>query len=93
MHKWHHVKVFPNSHRYGINFGISLSVWDYIFKTAHIPHDAQEIDLGYPGDEEMPGTFTGQAFFPFTRKSKKSAISAPAPDYNTLPRESEILEN
>src|SRR5688572_8513714 len=68
MHKWHHVKNFPEHLRYGINFGISLSIWDYIFKTAYIPYDGENIELGYPGDEEMPDTFPGQALFPFTRK-------------------------
>ena len=68
MHKWHHVKNFPAHLRYGINFGISLSIWDYIFKTAYIPYDGENIELGYPGDEEMPDTFPGQALFPFTRR-------------------------
>lgn len=68
MHRWHHAKEFPNSHPYGINFGISLSLWDYLFKTAHIPYDGGKIELGYPGDEEMPENFTGQAIFPFSRK-------------------------
>lgn len=72
MHKWHHVKNFPGTHRYGINFGISLSIWDYIFRTAHIPHDGAEIDLGYPGDEEMPATFVGQAMFPFLKRKIQS---------------------
>ncbi len=74
MHKWHHVKVFPVTHRYGINFGISLSVWDYLFKTNYVPFDGQEIDLGYPGDEEMPDTFAGQAMFPFYKKSTDKSI-------------------
>jgi sterol desaturase/sphingolipid hydroxylase (fatty acid hydroxylase superfamily) len=30
MHIWHHSKKMPN--KYGVNFGISLSVWDYILK-------------------------------------------------------------
>lgn len=68
MHKWHHVKEFPASHPYGINFGISLSLWDYLFKTAHIPHDGEEIELGYHGDGEMPDSFVGQALFPLYKK-------------------------
>jgi sterol desaturase/sphingolipid hydroxylase (fatty acid hydroxylase superfamily) len=35
MHIWHHSKKIPN--KYGVNFGISLSLWDYIFKpTTHL---------------------------------------------------------
>lgn len=70
MHKWHHVKEFPAHHRYGINYGISLSLWDYLFKTNYVPYDAENIELGYPGDEEMPKTFGGQALFGFRRKKK-----------------------
>ena len=62
------MKYFPSNHPYGINFGISLSVWDYIFKTAHMPYDAENLELGYPGDEEMPGTFARQAVFGFRKK-------------------------
>lgn len=74
MHKWHHAKHFPESHPYGINFGISLSIWDYLFKTAHIPYDGATIELGYPGDEEMPENFAGQSLFPLSKKKgdKKS---------------------
>jgi sterol desaturase/sphingolipid hydroxylase (fatty acid hydroxylase superfamily) len=39
----------PN--KYGVNFGISLSVWDYIFKTNYIPKDGRDIELGF--NDEM----------------------------------------
>lgn len=71
MHKWHHVKEFPDKYPYGINFGISLSVWDYLFKTAYMPHDGADIELGYPGEEEMPHGFGGQALFPLTRNKNE----------------------
>lgn len=74
MHKWHHVKEFPQHHPYGINYGISLSIWDYLFKTAYVPYDAENIELGYPGDEEMPATFGGQAFFGFRRKRNTTLV-------------------
>jgi sterol desaturase/sphingolipid hydroxylase (fatty acid hydroxylase superfamily) len=69
MHRWHHAKAFPKTHPHGINFGISLSIWDYIFKTAYVPHDGEAIELGYPGDDEMPANFTGQAVFPFYKET------------------------
>lgn len=68
MHRWHHAKSFPEAHRYGMNFGISLSLWDYLFRTAYIPYDGSAIELGYPGDEEMPPDFKGQAMFPLSGK-------------------------
>lgn len=64
MHIWHHAKDIGNNH-YGVNFGISLSAWDYIFGTAYIPHDGRDIELGYPGDESMPEGFIGQSIAPF----------------------------
>ena len=60
MHIWHHAKALPSGHRYGVNFGISLSVWDYLFGTAYIPHDGRDIELGFKGDEAYPDTFVEQ---------------------------------
>lgn len=31
MHIWHHAKELPRQHKYGMNFGLTLSIWDYIF--------------------------------------------------------------
>lgn len=60
MHLWHHAKELPSNHPYGVNFGISLSVWDYIFRTNYIPKDDPDIPLGFPGVEEFPDTFGKQ---------------------------------
>jgi sterol desaturase/sphingolipid hydroxylase (fatty acid hydroxylase superfamily) len=60
MHLYHHAYNLPDHKPYGMNFGISLSVWDYIFGTAHVPDDNAHIQLGYPGDEHMPDNFMGQ---------------------------------
>ena len=65
MHIWHHAKELPSEHKYGINFGISLSVWDYIFRTAYIPKTGRDITLGFPGDEHYPEDFTHQMIAPF----------------------------
>ena len=69
MHIWHHVKAVPASHPNGINFGITLSIWDYIFKTAHIPHSGRDIELGFDEIEKFPSGFGGQSLEPF-KKSK-----------------------
>lgn len=60
MHIWHHVKTLPEGRTNGINFGISLAIWDYIFGTAVIPEDGRDIELGFEGVEEFPESFAGQ---------------------------------
>jgi sterol desaturase/sphingolipid hydroxylase (fatty acid hydroxylase superfamily) len=67
MHIWHHAKKMPDSHPYGINFGISLSIWDYLFKTAHIPHSGRDIELGFDDVEQYPEGFVGQVIEPFKK--------------------------
>ena len=69
MHLYHHVKALPKGHFRGINFGISLSLWDYIFKTNHVPEDSGTIELGFPGDEKFPKGFFEQITYGF-RKGK-----------------------
>jgi sterol desaturase/sphingolipid hydroxylase (fatty acid hydroxylase superfamily) len=67
MHIWHHAKKMPESHPYGINFGISLSIWDYLFKTAHIPDSGRDIELGFDNVEHYPEGFVGQVAEPFKK--------------------------
>lgn len=64
MHIWHHAKHLPKG-RYGVNFGISLSVWDYLFKTAYLPSDGKDIELGFEDDEKYPDSFVKQSLDPF----------------------------
>ncbi|UOY08490.1 sterol desaturase family protein [Muricauda sp. SCSIO 64092] len=66
MHLYHHSYVLPEG-KYGVNFGISLSLWDYLFKTYHIPEDSGTIALGYKGDERMPKGFWGQLVHGFKK--------------------------
>lgn len=68
MHIWHHAKDLPSQFRYGINFGISLSIWDYLFKTNYIPHSGRDIELGFPGDEQFPKDFVHQELYPVAKK-------------------------
>ena len=58
MHVWHHGKSLPNKN--GINFAISLSIWDYLFKTNYIPYDGKNIELGFENDENFPKNFVAQ---------------------------------
>ena len=68
MHIWHHAKTMPDKHPYGVNFGISLSIWDYLFKTAYIPHTGKDIELGFEQIEEYPESFMGQMKKPFQKR-------------------------
>lgn len=63
MHIWHHAYELPENRKYGINFGISLAIWDYIFGTAEIPYDGRDIKLGFPGVEKFPVSFSGQMVY------------------------------
>lgn len=65
MHIWHHAKDLPEEHPEGMNFALSLSLWDYLFKTAYTPGNGQNIELGFEGDEEFPEGFTRQLVVPF----------------------------
>ncbi|MEO9870856.1 MAG: sterol desaturase family protein [Ekhidna sp.] len=73
MHIWHHVKALPEDRSYGVNFGLTLSIWDYLFKTSYIPENGRDIELGFPGDENFPENFVGQAAHGFTRTSEDSS--------------------
>lgn len=70
MHLYHHAYELPKG-RYGVNFGISLSLWDYLFKTHHVPEASGNIRLGFPKDEEIPDNFFGQFLHGFKSKMRK----------------------
>jgi sterol desaturase/sphingolipid hydroxylase (fatty acid hydroxylase superfamily) len=65
MHIWHHSKKIPN--KYGVNFGISLSVWDYLFSTSYVPKSGRDIELGFDGENEFPKDFIKQEIYPFIK--------------------------
>lgn len=73
MHIWHHMKRFPKGRRYGLNFGLSLSLWDYLFGTAYIPEDGRDIELGFDGVESFPSTFHAQVVYPVAGTARASA--------------------
>jgi len=74
MHIWHHSKELPADHPQGMNFGLSLSIWDYLFGTAYIPKDGQDIELGFDGDENFPEDFKTQLLFPFKKQKERESI-------------------
>jgi len=71
MHIWHHSKELPGSHPYGMNFGLSLSLWDYLFGMAYVPKDGKNIELGFDDVEEYQTNFWKQLKKPFQKLTAK----------------------
>jgi sterol desaturase/sphingolipid hydroxylase (fatty acid hydroxylase superfamily) len=65
MHIWHHAKTLPN--KYGVNFGLTLSIWDYLFKTNYIPKNGRDTEIGFSKDEEFPKNFFEQEIYPLNK--------------------------
>jgi sterol desaturase/sphingolipid hydroxylase (fatty acid hydroxylase superfamily) len=65
MHIWHHAKKLPKEFPKGMNYGITLSIWDYLFRTAYVPSDGRDIELGFEGVETYPEGFLEQQLRPF----------------------------
>ena len=73
MHIWHHMRRFPDRHPYGVNFGLSLSLWDYLSGTAHVPRSGRDIEIGIPEQATFPPAFLGQMARPFAARAKSNA--------------------
>jgi sterol desaturase/sphingolipid hydroxylase (fatty acid hydroxylase superfamily) len=71
MHIWHHSKKLPEDHPYGVNYGISLSIWDYLFGTAYIPSEGRDIELGFEDEEDFPQDFVHQIIYPLKARNEK----------------------
>lgn len=67
MHLYHHAYSLPKG-KAGVNYGISLSIWDYIFKTNYIPEESGTVELGFEGEENFPKDFIGQNSYGFIKK-------------------------
>ena len=62
LHLWHHAKQLPS--RYGVNYAISLSLWDWIFRTAYNPAQPPEA-IGLADEPHFPRSFLQQLVWPF----------------------------
>jgi sterol desaturase/sphingolipid hydroxylase (fatty acid hydroxylase superfamily) len=69
MHLYHHAHSVPKG-RHGMNYGISLSLWDYIFKTNYIPEDSGTIEIGFKDDDKFPTDFINQNLYGFKKDQK-----------------------
>ncbi|MEN9281677.1 MAG: hypothetical protein RL594_612 [Bacteroidota bacterium] len=66
MHIWHHAKDLPVGVK-SVNYGLTLSVWDWLFGTAHMPSSGRDISLGFDDVEHYPHGFLRQLIAPFRR--------------------------
>jgi sterol desaturase/sphingolipid hydroxylase (fatty acid hydroxylase superfamily) len=63
MHVWHH--THPQSGPMDRNFGITLSIWDWLFGTAYVPDGRAPERLGFAGIERYPRNVLSQMIAPF----------------------------
>ena len=68
MHIWHHAKTVPSTFSGGVNFAISFVFWDYIFRTAHIPKEGRDIELGFEAEEALPQDIGRQLIWPLKQQ-------------------------
>jgi sterol desaturase/sphingolipid hydroxylase (fatty acid hydroxylase superfamily) len=71
MHIWHHAKNLPNG-TFGVNFALTLSIWDYIFRTNYIPQSGRDLELGFNQDKIFPPNLAHQLIYPLGTKTKIS---------------------
>jgi len=72
MHVWHHDRDWPADRRYGVNFGIALSAWDWLFGTVYWPDaetapEQQPGRLGFAGMERFPRSLVERFLYPLPR--------------------------
>lgn len=71
MHIWHHAYHLSKERPNGVNFGLSLSIWDYLFRTNYIPKSGRDIELGFPDLERFPKDFVGQNLYGLVPEGSK----------------------
>ena len=76
MHIWHHAQEMPASRATGVNFGISLSLWDWLAGTVHWPDRAaaptqQPPALGFDGIGRFPRSLPRRFFHPVASWQKR----------------------
>ena len=62
MHLWHHDASAEGGT--SKNYGIVLSLWDWLFGTAYWPRDRSPRALGFPGLDRLPPSLLGQQTWP-----------------------------
>jgi sterol desaturase/sphingolipid hydroxylase (fatty acid hydroxylase superfamily) len=65
LHLWHHAKRLPG--RYGVNYALSLSLWDWLFRTAYDPRKPPA-EIGLADEPGFPRSFLRQLVWPLGKK-------------------------
>lgn len=60
MHIWQHVYHTPKGHKHRVSFGLTLSIWDFLFGTSYIEMDERDEKLGSPKMGNCPKDFIQQ---------------------------------
>lgn len=76
MHVWHHARYLPADRTRGVNFGLTLSLWDWLFGTAWWPRSGRDEELGFEAVEEFPDTFAGQLLHPWLPRTSRALAAA-----------------
>lgn len=63
MHIWHHERQVR--HRFGVNYAIVFSTWDWLFRTVYFPLQETPEIIGFEGDEHFPQALWWRFLFPF----------------------------
>jgi sterol desaturase/sphingolipid hydroxylase (fatty acid hydroxylase superfamily) len=84
FHAWHHAVELHG--RGGQNFGVTLAVWDWLFRTAYWPGRSQSpASYGFEGMGEFPSSVWRRLWHPFVRSSARPPpIKAHAPEASGL---------
>jgi len=61
VHRWHHSAKVPDGHKYSVNYGVGLVVWDRLFGTYYLPVKdgvpVQPDKLGHPDGVADEGNY------------------------------------
>jgi sterol desaturase/sphingolipid hydroxylase (fatty acid hydroxylase superfamily) len=68
MHLWHHAEELPKEQLNGGNFGITFSIWDYVFGLNYVPNEDGTIKLVFNDTSKFPTTFWSQSTYAFWKK-------------------------
>lgn len=67
LHVWHHDKILHG--KYGQNFAIIFSAWDWLFGTVYLPVDEEQpSQLGFATMELFPRGLLGRLCYPLGKK-------------------------
>lgn len=76
MHLLHHAVDLPENHRYGANFGLTLSIWDYLFGTAYTLEGDGNVPVGLTDQQDFPEDTWEQMWYPFHGESEEEVLDS-----------------